>query len=305
MSQRPLANSNETSRLKDSIDLLGSAAKYGTFLIGGACLLLYSIEIGRFPEGVGLGEGLAFYLVCAGFLVVYSLYTFLCIAGGAIVLVWPVRHIQKRIKKRDEIYQDRFRWLVRTNFSSVVLDPMFVFIGLLSLALHFAYAYFQTHGAWHGWLFLLVPLVQAVGFFLFLVISRRYRHIESGLITDEDHQTPGVRREDLVFAKRIFFVWLVVAPMLVLPDRLFLVKAAFQLAQLRKDGATVHVKAPWASRLEQSSLVAKESFLGDEHRRFDGVDVLLRSVGDSVVIELPSASKRASLAVPKDSIYVE
>ena len=305
MAKTPSGKSSEVTRLKEGIDLLGSVAKYGTFLVGGTCLLLYSKEIGRFPEGVGLGEGLAFYLVCAGFLVAYGIYTLFCLAGGAIVLVWPVRYLQQRIKKRDKDFQERHRWLVRTDFS-VVLDPMFLFIGIVSLALHVVYAYLQPPGVWYGWLFLLVPMVQATGFFLFLVISRRYRHVESGLITDEDLHAPGVsRRDDLIVARRVLLVWLILAPMIVMPDRLFLVKTAFQLAQLRKDNATVHVKAPWTKRLEQPAFIGAESFLGDEHRRFERVNVLLRSVGDSVVIELPSASKRASLAIPKEAVYVE
>jgi hypothetical protein len=50
-------------------------------------------------------------------------------------------------------------------------------------------------------------------------------------------------RRDTVSARRAFFVWLVLAPLLLAREKLFLVDAAFKLAQLRKDGATDEVVA--------------------------------------------------------------
>lgn len=300
-----MAGTEPIARLKESIDLVGSVAKYGTLLVGGVCLLLYSHHIGRFPEGIGLGEGLAFYLMCAGFLVVYGLYAVLCIAGGAVVLIWPIRFAQRRLRMLDEKRQVHFRWFVRTDFS-VVTSPPFVAVAVLSLALHFGYIYYRPSDSLNGWLFLAVPLVQAVGFLLFLVLSRRYEHVMSGLVTDEDMHTPASSsREELVIARRVFVVWLIVAPMLIAPEKLFLVNAAFRLAQLRKDNATVHVKAPWSARLEQSALVGRKSFLGGDHVCFDNINVLLRSVGENVVIELPTKQKPTPLAIPREFIYVE
>lgn len=58
------ANSKNTEP-NEFAGLIGTFTKYGTLLVGGLCLLMYSNEIGQFPEGMGIGEGLAFYLVCA------------------------------------------------------------------------------------------------------------------------------------------------------------------------------------------------------------------------------------------------
>lgn len=93
--------------------------------------------------------------------------------------------------------------------------------------------------------------------------------------------------------------------MLLAPEKLFLVNAAFRLAQLRKDSATIHVKAPWSARVAQSNLPKSQSFLGGDYVEFKKVKVLLRSVGQKVVIELPNASGITRLSIPTDAIYVE
>lgn len=81
--------------------------------------------------------------------------------------------------------------------------------------------------------------------------------------------------------------------------------AAFRLAQLRKDNATIHVKVPWAARVGKSTLPQSQSFLGGDYVEFKKVNVLLRSVGQKVVIELPNAAGKTRLSIPADAIYVE
>ena len=51
---------------------MGLYEEWGTLAVGGLCLLIDSNEIDQFPEGINLGEGLAFYLVSAGFLIMSS-----------------------------------------------------------------------------------------------------------------------------------------------------------------------------------------------------------------------------------------
>ena len=54
-----------------------------------------------------------------------------------------------------------------------------------------------------------------------------------------------------------------------------------------------------------SKLVHEKSFLGADYVQFRGVNVLLRSVGDKVVIELPTDKATTKLSIPSDSIFVE
>lgn len=297
-------DSKKTS-LNEFAGLIGTFTKCGTLLVGGLCLLMYSNEIGQFPEGVGIGEGLAFYLVCAGFLIAYSLYTGICTATGCVLLAWPARVLHQVLVRRKVLGRRRVgQVLLHTDFSSM-WELTVVALGVLGLIGHGVFIYFSDQPA-KAALFLAVPFAQGVGVVFLLVVTRRQRHLESGVVLPEySDRSIVTKRRDTITARRIFFVWLVLAPMVLVPEKLFLVDVAFRLAQLRKDSATIHVKAPWSVRVAQSSLPKRESFLGGDYVEFQKVNVLLRSVGQKVVIELPNVSGVTRLSIPADAIYVE
>lgn len=296
--------SKNTGR-KEFVELVGTFTKYGTLLVGGLCLLMYSNEIGQFPEGMGIGEGLAFYLVCGGFLIAYALYTAICTATGCVLLAWPARALHRVLVRREDLAKRRVgQMLLHTDFSSMWELPV-VALGAVGLIGHAAYIYFSAQHV-QAALFLSVPLAQGAGAAFLLMVTRRQQHFESGvLVPNYSDQPSAAKRSDVVTARRVFYIWLAVAPMLLAPEKLFLVDAAFRLAQLRKDGATIHVKAPWSTRVGQSTLAKEPSFLGSDYVEFRKVNVLLRSVGQKVVIELPTAAGATRLPIPADSIYVE
>lgn len=298
------ANSKNTEP-NEFAGLIGTFTKYGTLLVGGLCLLMYSNEIGQFPEGMGIGEGLAFYLVCAGFLIAYSLYTGICTATGCFLLAWPARALHRILVRREALSRKRVgQMLLHTDFSAMWELPV-VALGIVGLIGHGIFIYYSSQPV-QAALFFTVPLAQGAGIVFLLVVTRRKQHLESGVLLPEySDRSIMTKRRDTVTARRVFFVWLVVAPLILAPEKLFLVDAAFKLAQLRKDGATVHVKAPWSVRVAQSALPKAQSFLGTDYVEFKKVNVLLRSVGQKVVIELPNASGVSRLSIPSDSIYVE
>ena len=285
--------------------LVGTFTKYGTLLVGGLCLLMYSNEIGQFPEGMGLGEGLAFYLVCAGFLIAYSLYTGICTATGCLLLAWPARVVHRAWVRRETLGRKRVgQVLLHTDLSAMVELPV-IALGIVGLIGHGIFIYYSPQPV-QAALFLVVPLAQGAGMVYLLVVTRRKQPLESGVfLPDYSDRSIMTKRKDTGTARRVFFVWLVIAPLLLAPEKLFLVDTAFKLAQLRKDGATVHVKAPWSMRVGLSTLPRAQSFLGSDYVEFRKVNVLLRSVGQKVVIELPNASGVSRLSIPADSIYVE
>jgi hypothetical protein len=103
----------------------------------------------------------------------------------------------------------------------------------------------------------------------------------------------------------LFAFWLL-APMLIGRNQGNFVDAAFRVAQLRKDHATVHVAVPWDKPLADAGLHAAASFLGSTYVRFDDVTVRLRSMGSRVVIELPTArGEHRYIRIPRASIEVE
>lgn len=295
----------EITQFSQMVGFAGTFTKYGTLIVGGLCLLIYSNEIGQFPEGVGLGEGLAFYLVCAGFLIAYSLYSAICTATGCLLLAWPARLLHRIAVRRESLRKKRVsQILLYTDFSSMVELPVAA-LGAAGLIAHGVFIFLSPEPL-KAAVFLIVPLAQGAGMMFLLVVNRRHNNLESGvLMPDYSERSILNARTQTATARRVFFVWLAVVPLLLVPEKSFLVNAAFKLAQLRKEGATVHVKAPWSSRVAQSTLPRAPSYLGSDYVEFTRVTVLLRSVGQKVVIELPTASGVTRLSIPAESIYVE
>jgi len=287
------------------IELVGTIAKHGTVMIGSLCLLVYSNRIGQFPEGVGLGEGLAFYLVCAGFLLAYALYALICTATGCLLLAVPARALNRfAINRQGKMPRRYGQMLLHTDFSAMRNGPILA-LGALGLVGHAIYIFYNTE-PWQASLWLGVPLMQGIGVVFFLTILRRQQHFESGVVVTNysDGPTAG-SRNDVAMARRAFVIWLAIAPLMLAPERMFLFDAAFRVAQLRKDGATIHVKSPWADRVAQSTLAKSPSVLGSEYVEFKKVNVLLRSVGQKVVIELPTATGMTKLSIPADLVEIE
>lgn len=290
---------------KQVIELGGAFAKWGTFAVGGLCLVLYSNEIGHFPEGLDLGEGLAFYLVCAGFFLVYGLYTAICTAMGSVLMALPMRMAHRLgLRKGQAKGTQTGLALLHADFSPMWDFPV-VGLGIVGFVL---LAFHATRDLTNAALFLVVPVMQGMAVGFLLVVRRRQQHLKTGLLVGgETPQDLEERKANTVIAQRLLTAWIIVAPMLIGPERMFLVDAAFRAAQLRKDNAIIHVKTPWSTRVAASKLTAGKSFLGADYVEFRGVKVLLRSVGDKVVIELPQGTGSAAvkLPVPADSIYVE
>ncbi|WP_157773825.1 hypothetical protein [Variovorax atrisoli] len=303
-SDNPCESSATKLTLKEMVDLGGSFVRWGSLATGGLCLLLYSNEIGQFPEGLNLGEGLAFYLVCAGFWIAYSLYVLILTALGSLIMVLPARAAYRAFRRR--------RALSKTHRNSVDLpidfSPMYdlpcvglALVGLLVLVIHAATD--LTRAA----LFLALAILEGVLVATFLLVRRRHVHLSAGLLVHSDTQEDIKRkRSATALAQQVAIGFIVLAPLAVGPERFGLVETAFKTAQLRKDNAVIHVKKPWSVRVASSKLVPGKSFLGDEYEEFRGVKVLLRSVGEKVVIELPNAGGAAAkLPIPADSIFVE
>lgn len=287
------------------VELVGTLTKYGTLLIGGLCLLVYSNRVGQFPEGIGLGEGLAFYLVCAGFLLAYVLYALVCTATGCMLLAWPARVLHRAALRRQGKRPLRYgQMLLHTDFS-VMRDWSILSLGAVGLAGHAIYILYNAE-PWNATLWLGGPLVQGTGVMLFLIVSRRHKHFRSGVVVPNySDKVAAHRRSDVALARKALVCWLAIAPLVLAPEKLFLFDAAFRVAQLRKDGATIHVKSPWAARVAQSTLSKAPSVLGSDYVEFRKVNVLLRSVGQKVVLELPMANGVTKLSIPADAVEVE
>ena len=98
-----------TSSLEKNIELVSkiatTASKFGV-LVGGICVITYSLRINHFPQDLSVGDGLLFFMAAACFGVIYVFFTASLVSLGITlspairavfnVFVWGVNLFRKR-----------------------------------------------------------------------------------------------------------------------------------------------------------------------------------------------------------------
>lgn len=272
------------THLKEISGLVALVASWGTLVMGGFCLLLYSEEIQQFPSGIGLGEGLAFYMICASFLLIYFIYWMAMTTLGMVLTRWPAQWLVSRGRQaaakrgRDFGIPHAVPFHLMTSLETCLTSLIGVLLVVMNLL--------NESGNW-VWL-LGVALVQGILVGLWLVFRRKNDYASAGLLRlGAEEKKPTSSARDRRAPMLMIPALLLVMPLLIMPERMTFVSAAFSMAQLRKADATVHVRGAWNGILMESHLKARPSVLGKEYRRYDSVQVLLRSIGNITVLALP------------------
>ena len=268
--------------IKEWASLIALAVRWGAVVVGGMSLLLYAGEIGHFPSGIGLGEGLAFYLICTAFFLLYFLYWTAVTAIGAVLMRAPFEWLLRLDRKRGKSNPNHQHLphlipLGRMTSLEVITTAVIGLWFLVKLCL-------DGEPRWY-WL-LLIALVQGLMVGLWLIIKRQqeFSRVSFGGIKADEPK----RQRERLFALRASAVLILVLPFLLMPDRKGFVDTTFGWSQLRKENAVVHIKAPWTALLDTVYVPGQKSFRGSDYKRYTGVTVLLRSLGDSVVIAVPT-----------------
>lgn len=292
-------SNQELKTLREWAEFIALVTRWGAVIVGGMSLLLYAGEIGHFPSGISLGEGLAFYLICAGFCLLYFIYWASLSSLGSLLMRVPFNWI---------VAWDRSRATGKVDASVIPHSvPLFhmnkpeVWITAV-MGIWFLAGFSLNGGPKWYWL---VPLALWQGFLVgaCLIMRRRQDYYASGLgaaavISDKS------KREHR-FALRVFVALLLFFPLVVMPGRQGFIDTAFRWAQLRKNNAVVHIKAPWTALVEQGGLPGQASFLGPQYKRYHGTTVLLRSLGDSVVLSIPTGLPDPKSVKPGTVIVIE
>lgn len=185
-----LQTSSRISTFKEIADVVAEYAKWGSILVGGLCLLLYSHEIGQFPEELNLGEGLAFYLVCAGFWVTYTLYAAVTTAMGSLLMAGPALLHQKFIHRRSRSHVAQPNMHLVTDYS-MMWDTPVIGLGLLDFVICLVYVFRHPTD---GILFLTQPLLQGFVVGLWLTTRRRLHFHRTGLVFQDNSNEQIARK---------------------------------------------------------------------------------------------------------------
>lgn len=289
--------------IERDIQFISNLIKPGAVVFGGLCLLVYCNEIGQFPEGIGLGEGVAFFLICSTFALIYALYLGLSIAAGCTLHALPGRIALRWWNKKERADAILPNHVNGQSRFALLWNPTIISIGLFALCLLVGIGVKST--LCMALAFLLIAFLHGLGVLLLLALSARStvgKLHEPGVGSVE--QSNYEQRVVITRVRQVLLIALVTLPFGNTPALIAFVNKAFSLAQLRKENATVHIQSPWYEPVQQGYGPATGSFLGADYRQFQHMTVLLQGVGSKVVIQLREPAGTRSFAIPKESIQV-
>lgn len=308
-------NHSWRSVAKEFIDLSSMVLRWGAVLGGGLSLLVYTKEIRRFPAGIGLGEGLAFYLISAALVLYYVVYLVCVSSIGSVLMRFPFELLlkfdhRKRLRNGDPSGVPPNTTLAAMTGLEVVVMAAIGGIFYLLLVMKTGAPWYAAVGA---------PAVQGATIALWLIINRRQEFDKAGLVLPvKDATKERNRLRQQPFARRVVLFMLIFMPLFFMPSGADAVRIAFSTAQLRKEGAVLHVQKRWSGLLTMEKGLA--SPLGPEYRKFACADVLLYGIGEVVVIDRNSLAPvreegkchgnanvpdRDPVALPAERVWVE
>lgn len=280
-----LPGKDHISELREIGSSIAHLINWGAIMAGGLCLIVYSTEIEQFPSGIGLGEGLAFYFLSVGFTLIYGIYWVGLTSLGVVTMQIPLRYLVKWGRRRSAEKGKPGPFPHSIDFGRLNRLELWVPAVLAALTMT-AYA---TNDGDDWYLFVVVSWVQGLIAGVLLILQRKDEFANSGIV-----ETPSsvADSEQVIRLRRRLIIGLGIAmlavPLVYMPNKQGFVGTAFTWAELRKEMAVVHVRGRWNGPLVEAGLHPNKSSLGAGYRRYCNVRVLLRSIGDTVVLEAPA-----------------
>lgn len=289
------------STTESLLKLMGAALKF-SIALGSACVIIYALRVGHFPQGLTLGDGLLFLLAASCFGVVYAMFVVCLVSLGIClsIVIRPVfnfvfKRIRKKVNPKKEIAHEMalFHWGA-TPFAVVAIVLIWAFgqrdivaywnLPLLSIALYIFYSIAKSAGAQY---------------------RRHERMLNSVIVTpekDELQSSGAAGKQKSAYLVSITVVMLL--PLVLGGVSGLLMDGAMRMAQVRIEHAVVYVKAPY-NALMPDALVAKEVKVPEGYKAYAGVTVQFKGFGNTTVIAFKDDGLSRQLDVPNAQIIVE
>ncbi len=285
----------------ESVSKIVTAASKLGVLVGGACVIGYSLKIDHFPQDLSVGDGLLFLMAATCFGVIYVFFIASLVALGITTspamrvafkfVSWIVTLLSKR--KVDPAHElEPFEW-------SSVLFALFSIIIILALGSKDSNAY---------WKLPLLSVVLYLFYSIYMSCGKKIRAIEqitnSALHTKEKGTV--ARIGDVTNLKKVQLFSL--ATILLIPLVLGgvsgqLLDAAMRAAHVRIENSIIYVKEPYSSLLPKS-VEATNLNTPKNYTAFDKTAVLFTGFGKTTVISFQDGSAKKKLEIPTDHIIV-
>jgi hypothetical protein len=289
------------STVESLLKVTGAALKF-SIALGSACVIIYALRVGHFPQGLTLGDGLLFLLAASCFGVVYAMFVGCLVSLGIClsIVTRPIfnfvfKCIQKKINPKKEMAYEiaPFHWGA-------------VPFGLVAVVLIWAFGQRDIVAYWN------LPLLS-IALYIFYSIAKsagaQYRSHErllsSVIVTpekDELQSSGKAGKQKSAYLVSITVVMLL--PLILGGVSGLLMDGAMRMAQVRIEHAAVYVKAPY-NALMPDALVVREAKAPEGYKAYAGVTVQFKGFGNTTVIAFKDGPLQRQLDVPNDQIIVE
>lgn len=292
-------NSYSESATDGLMKVAGAALKL-SIALGSACVILYSIRIGHFPQGLALGDGLLFLLAagCFGFL--YAFFTAGLVGLGSCFspLTNQVLKLSSRVmaklcgKKIGPTYElEPFQW-------PAVPFAVMAVVTIISLGGSDYSVYLK---------------LSAVAVMLHIIYSvaidankklRAAQRLQGSVIETPDKALAAVEASKQKSIYHIVCFLMMLLPLLIGGVSGQLVDGAMRLANVRIEHPVIYAKAPYGELLPES-LIAKDLKAPEGYKAYEGISVRFKGFGSMTVVAFKDEGMERQLEIPNDQIIVE
>ncbi|WP_282875731.1 hypothetical protein [Pseudomonas peli] len=277
----------------------GAAVKF-SIALGSACVILYSVRIGHFPQGLALGDGLLFLLAagCFGFL--YAFFT-----AGLVGLGSCFSPLTSQVLKLSS-------WVI-AKFRGKKIDPAYELEPFQWPAIPFAVIAIMMMIALGGrdysvYLKLVAVAVMLHTFYSVAVDaskkSRAAQRLQDSVIQTPDKAQAAVEASKQKSIYHIVCLLIMLLPLLVGGVSGQLVDNAMRLANVRIDQPIIYAKAPYDELLPES-LIAKNLKAPEGYKVYEGISVRFKGFGSTTVVAFKDEDTVRQLEIPNDQLIVE
>lgn len=281
--------------------VIAAMLKLAIFL-GGACVVAYSLRIGRFPQGLTIGDSLLLVMAAICFGAVASLFVFSLVSLG--IMLSPMVRFSFWITSK---IIPKFGNAIKKSPYTLAPLSWFAAIGALFAVLIIAgLAQRDIMLAW------ILPLLSIALYFVYSVsVSSHKQLVELGRIVDSPVDTPS--RTDYGTHQRIakLKVSRLAGPTLIVTTSLFfggatgeVLDASMRAAKIRIESPTVYIKQPYAS-LMPKALVSATVQAPTDYVAYKDVTVLFHGFGTVTVLAFRDGPRQRTLDIPNDHLVVE
>ncbi|MFW9082942.1 hypothetical protein ACOI7N_00010 [Pseudomonas sp. P2758] len=278
------------------IKTLSLSAKIG-LLIGGGCIVVYSLINGHYPQGVSIGDGLLFLISALCFGGIYLIFTGLITATGVLLSPVLIPALRLYLRTTEKLSKEKSSLI----FEYQKINLATVLFGLSGAI--FIYALSRNNLVEHIPL-MITPLFQYI---MYSTLLDHNKKIKSSIINSKKPKIEHAQKEsqtvDIEWLKKTRAMTigvLIVTPLCFGGITTDLLQTAMTIANVRIEKAVIHVKPPYSSLLPGQTDSKLENY-----KRFENATIIFRGVGNTTLVEIQSEDSSTRLEVPNNSIIIE